>query len=66
MTTDVITVSEYTPLEKAVRIMADNKIGGLPVMCDGELVGIITESDIFRSFAEILAAADTPCSTSPS
>ena len=56
MTTDVITVSEYTPLEEAARIMADNKIGGLPVMRDEELVGIITESDIFRSFTEILAA----------
>ena len=56
MTTDVITVSEYTPLEEAALIMADNKIGGLPVMRDGELVGIITESDIFRSFTEILAA----------
>ncbi len=56
MTTDVIAVSEHTPLEEAARIMADNKIGGLPVMRDGELVGIITESDIFRSFTEILAA----------
>jgi acetoin utilization protein AcuB len=56
MTRDVITVSEYTPLEEAARIMADNKIGGLPVRREGELVGIITESDIFRSFTEILAA----------
>ena len=56
MTTDVITVSDHTPLEEAACIMADNKIGGLPVMRDGELVGIITESDIFRSFTEILAA----------
>jgi len=58
MTRDVITVSEYTPLEEAARIMADNKIGGLPVMRDGKLVGIITESDLFRIFIEILGARD--------
>ena len=58
MTRDVITVSEYTPLEEAARIMADNKIGGLPVMRDGKLIGIITESDLFRIFTEILGARD--------
>ena len=65
MTKDVITVSEYTPLEEAARIMADNKIGSLPVVRDGEapllrhrLVGIITESDLFKIFTEILGARD--------
>ena len=58
MTRDVITVSEYTPLEEAARIMSDNKIGSLPVMRDGKLVGIITESDLFRIFIEILGARD--------
>jgi acetoin utilization protein AcuB len=58
MTKDVITVSEYTPLEEAARIMADNKIGGLPVVRDGRLVGIITESDLFKIFTEILGARD--------
>jgi len=58
MTEDVITVSEYTPLEEAARIMADNKIGGLPVMRDGKLVGIITESDLFKIFTEILGARE--------
>ena len=38
--------------------MADNKIGGLPVVRDGKLVGIITESDLFRIFTEILGARD--------
>jgi acetoin utilization protein AcuB len=58
MTRDVITVSEYTPLEEAARIMADHKIGGLPVVRDGKLVGIITESDLFKIFTEILGARD--------
>jgi len=58
MTRDVLTVTEYTPLEDAARIMADNKIGGLPVVRDGKLVGIITESDLFKIFTEILGARD--------
>ena len=58
MTMDVITVSEHTPLEEAARIMADNKIGGLPVMRDGKLVGIITESDLFKIFLELLGARE--------
>ena len=53
MTEDVITVSEDTPLEEAARIMFDEKIGSLPVMRDGMLVGIITESDLFEAFLEL-------------
>ncbi len=58
MTKEVITVAEDTPLEEAARIMADNKIGGLPVMRDGELVGIITETDLFKTFLELFAARE--------
>jgi len=58
MTTDVITISPDIPLEEAARIMTDNKIGGLPVMEDGKLVGIITETDIFKVFLELLGARE--------
>ncbi len=58
MTRDVITVSPDTPLEQAARIMVDNKIGGLPVMEDGVLVGIITETDIFKTLLEMLGARE--------
>jgi acetoin utilization protein AcuB len=58
MTSVVITVTEDTPLEEAARIMADNKIGGLPVMSNGELVGIITETDLFKIFLELLGARE--------
>jgi acetoin utilization protein AcuB len=44
------------PLEEAARIMADNNIGGLPVMRGTTLVGIITESDLFRVFIELFGA----------
>jgi acetoin utilization protein AcuB len=57
MTKKVITVSEDTPIEDAARIMVDNKIGGLPVV-NGEsvVVGIITETDIFKTFLELIGA----------
>jgi len=56
MSSPVITVTEYTPLEEAARIMADNKIGGLPVMRNDKVVGIITETDMFKIFLEMLGA----------
>lgn len=59
MTANVISVAPDTPLEEAARIMADNKIGGLPVVSEGELVGIITETDIFKVFLELLGARET-------
>lgn len=58
MTAEIITVSPDIPLEEAARIMADNKIGGLPVVEDGKLVGIITETDIFKVFLELLGARE--------
>ena len=58
MTADVISVTEGTPLEEAARVMADNKIGGLPVMRDDELVGIITETDLFKTFLEMLGGRE--------
>lgn len=54
MTRRVISVGEDCPLEEAARILVDNKIGSLPIMRGNELVGIITETDIFKVFAEAL------------
>ncbi|MGQ9493938.1 MAG: CBS and ACT domain-containing protein [Anaerolineae bacterium] len=56
MTKDVITICEDCPLEEAARIMVDNKIGGLPVVRGDQLVGIITETDLFKVFLELLGA----------
>ncbi len=58
MTKQVLTVTESTPLEEAAKIMLERKIGGLPVMRGATLVGIITESDIFRTFSEMLGALE--------
>jgi acetoin utilization protein AcuB len=58
MTKDVVTVAEDTPVEDAARIMTDRKIGSLPVVRDGQLVGIITETDLFKLFLELLGARE--------
>lgn len=58
MTRNVITVNVDTPIEEAARIMADAKIGGLPVARNGKVIGIITETDLFRIFPEMLGARE--------
>jgi acetoin utilization protein AcuB len=56
MVRDVFTTSEDTPIEEAAHLMLDHKIGCLPVPRERKLVGIITESDLFRTFMELFAA----------
>ena len=58
MTRKVITTGEDCPIEEAARIMVDNKIGGLPVVRGDKLVGIITETDLFKIFLELLGARE--------
>jgi acetoin utilization protein AcuB len=53
-----ITVPEDTPVEEAARLMVQKEIGCLPVMRGRDLVGIITETDIFKVFVEILGGGD--------
>lgn len=54
MTRDIFTVSADTILEKAALIMQEKGISTLPVLDKGKLVGIITESDIFKAFIDVL------------
>jgi len=56
MTRSPLTVTEDFPIEEAARLMADNNISGLPVMRGEVIVGIITESDLFRLFIDLLGA----------
>lgn len=58
MTQAPITVSPAETLEKVATIMRKHKIGGIPVVENELLVGIITESDIFDAFVEILGGAN--------
>ena len=56
MTKKVLTVQEDIPIEDAAKLMADTKVGGLPVMRGKEIVGMITETDLFKVFLELMGA----------
>lgn len=54
MTAPATTVAPETPLEEAVTLMREKKIGGLPVEEGDRLVGILSETDVFRAFTAVL------------
>ena len=58
MTRKVISVRTDTPIEEAARVMADNKFGGLPVVDDSHVVGMITETDLFKMLLELMGARE--------
>jgi acetoin utilization protein AcuB len=58
MAKKLFTVKVDDSIEKAARIMADNRVGGLPVLREGEVVGIITETDVFKTFIELMGARE--------
>ena len=51
---DPITVGPEDDIEIAAQLFYKHKIGGMPVVEDGRLVGIITESDILRAFIDMM------------
>lgn len=53
MTRNPITVSSQDTVEHAAQLMLENTISGLPVVDKGQLVGILTQSDVFRAFMHI-------------
>ena len=58
MTKKLLTIQETTPIEEAARVLADNKIGGMPVMRGDKVVGMITETDLFKMFLELMGARE--------
>ena len=56
MSTHPFTVDPSTAVEKAAHLLITNKIGGLPVVEDGKLVGIITATDMLRVLEAVLGA----------
>jgi acetoin utilization protein AcuB len=54
----VVTTAPEMPIAEAASLMVKNSIGGLPVMdAEGQVVGIITETDIFKAFVEMMGKA---------
>lgn len=57
MTRRPYTISPTAPIEEAALIMREKKIGCLPVVEEGRLVGILTETDILDSFLEAMGVS---------
>ncbi len=56
MSTDLVTIHPLDTIEHAAREIYDRRIGCLPVVAEGELVGIITSSDMMRTLIELVGA----------
>jgi len=60
MTPNPLTIEPNAPIADAARVMRNHKIGGLPVVTEGQLVGIITETDLLDFLIELLAGELVP------
>lgn len=54
MTAKAVTTPPETPVETAAQLLVEHRIGCLPVVEDGELVGILTESDLLRALVDLM------------
>lgn len=59
MTRSVVTIGPDRPAREGAQLMLDHKIGALPVLDDGHLIGIITETDFVRAFVRTTAPASS-------
>ena len=57
MTRGVVSVRAVTSIRDAARVMHERRLGALPVVEGGRLVGILTETDVLRAFQELLGDA---------
>jgi CBS domain-containing protein len=60
MTRDPATASPELPIAEAARAMLEHRYGGLPVVADGRLVGIITQGDLLKALLDLLKAEGPP------
>jgi len=58
MRTALVTVTPHNTAEDAARLMLKHKIGGLPIVADGKLVGIVTTTDLLRAFLIVVAGTN--------
>ena len=52
MSTALVTVTPHNTVEDAALLMLKHKIGGLPIVAEGKLVGIVTTSDLLKALSE--------------
>jgi acetoin utilization protein AcuB len=58
MRTALITVTPHNTVEDAARLMLKHKIGGLPIVAAGRLVGIVTTTDLLRAFLIVVKSTE--------
>ena len=58
MSPEVVSIAPSATVEEAARVLLERKIGGLPVLENGKLVGVITTSDVLRAFLELTGASE--------
>jgi acetoin utilization protein AcuB len=63
MTREPVTTEPDTRIAAAVEILVDSRIGGLPVLQDGRLVGVFTEKDALRGYLDLLKATEGTASS---
>ncbi len=56
MTRDPVTVTPQTPIASAAELLVETKVGCLPVVENGQLVGIVTETDLLGGLLQLLKA----------
>jgi acetoin utilization protein AcuB len=60
MTREPVTIAPDAPMAEAVEILVDRRIGGLPVVENGTLVGMITEGDALQGYLKLLRTTEPP------
>ena len=58
MVKEPVTISPEESLEDAARLIFKHKIGGLPVLENGKLVGVLTSKDILAAFIEMMGVLE--------
>jgi acetoin utilization protein AcuB len=57
MTPAPMTVPSHSSVQDAARLMLEHKVGGMPVVDNGRLVGIVTTSDLLRALLDVVQAS---------
>lgn len=60
MTPNPRTVSPDRPIAEAAALMLEHRYGGLPVVADGQLVGIVTQTDLLKALIALLRSDEAP------
>jgi acetoin utilization protein AcuB len=58
MRTQLVTVTPYDTVEEAAQLMLNYKVGGLPIVANSKLVGIVTTTDLLKAFLRVVAGAN--------